>query len=111
MPARTTRAQVEADPDVEALANNATARLWARTGNGTGAARTLTAGTGVSVANGNGQSGNPTVSIGQAVATTDTPAFRGVTLAPASGGTGKAISSSQVSTTSSQAGPFAYNQI
>lgn len=51
------------DSDLTALANNATNGFWARTGTGTGAARTITAGTGISVTNGNGVSGNPVVSI------------------------------------------------
>jgi hypothetical protein len=51
------------DSDLTALATNAANGLWARTGDGTGAARTITGGTGITVANGNGVSGNPTVSL------------------------------------------------
>ncbi|MFA7282249.1 MAG: hypothetical protein WC100_19365, partial [Sterolibacterium sp.] len=52
------------DADVAALAANSTNGLWARTGAGTGAARTIT-GTAneVTVANGDGVSGNPTLSL------------------------------------------------
>lgn len=52
------------DADLAALAANSTNGLWARTGAGTGAARTIT-GTAneVTVANGDGVSGNPTLSL------------------------------------------------
>jgi hypothetical protein len=50
------------DADLAALAANSTNGLWAHTGSGTGSARTLTAGNGISIANGDGVSGNPTVS-------------------------------------------------
>ncbi len=52
------------DSDLTALAGNSTNGLWARTGSGTGAARTIT-GTAdvITVANGNGASGNPTLTI------------------------------------------------
>lgn len=49
------------DADLTALAGVATAGLLARTGAGTAAARTVTAGAGISVTNGDGVSGNPTV--------------------------------------------------
>ncbi len=49
------------DSDLTALAANSANGLWARTGAGAGAARTLTAGTDISVTNGDGVSGNPTV--------------------------------------------------
>lgn len=57
------RTNVTADSDLDALASNSTNGLWARTGSGTGAARTVTAGSsnGLSVTNGDGVSGNPTV--------------------------------------------------
>ena len=53
-----------ADADLTALANNSTNGLWARTGAGTGAARTLT-GTAneITVTNGDGVSGSPTLSL------------------------------------------------
>jgi hypothetical protein len=52
------------DADLDALAANSTNGLWAHTGPGTGAARTIT-GTAneVSVTNGDGAVGNPTVSL------------------------------------------------
>lgn len=55
------------DSDLTALANNSTNGLWARTGSGTGSARTLTAGSArVTVTNGDGVSGNPTVDVAAA---------------------------------------------
>ena len=51
------------DSDLTALANNTANGLWARTGNGTGAARSIVAGAGISVTNGDGVAGNPTVSL------------------------------------------------
>jgi hypothetical protein len=50
------------DADLAALASNSTDGLWAHTGSGTGSARTITAGNGISISNGNGVSGNPTIS-------------------------------------------------
>ncbi len=52
------------DADLDALAANSTNGLWARTGAGTGAARTIT-GTAneITLTNGNGVSGNPTASL------------------------------------------------
>lgn len=50
------------DSDLAALAANSTNGLWARTGSGTGAARTLTAGDGINILNGDGASGAPTIS-------------------------------------------------
>ena len=67
------------DSDLDAVAGLSTTGLIARTGAGTASARTVTAGTGVTVTNGNGVSGNPTIAIGQAVATTDTVSFSTVT--------------------------------
>ena len=49
------------DADIKALGDNSTNGLWARTGSGTGSARTLTAGSGVTITNGDGVSGNPTI--------------------------------------------------
>lgn len=57
------------DTDLDALAGLASTGLLARTGSGTAAARTLTAGSGqVTVTNGNGVSGNPTVDLAYASA-------------------------------------------
>lgn len=52
------------DADLTALGDNATNGIWARTGAGTGSARTVT-GTAdeISVANGDGVAGNPTLSL------------------------------------------------
>jgi hypothetical protein len=49
------------DADLGALAGVASAGMLARTGAGTAAARTITAGNGISVTNGDGASGNPTI--------------------------------------------------
>lgn len=49
------------DADLSAVAGLASNGLIARTGAGTAAARTLTAGSGISVTNGDGVSGNPTI--------------------------------------------------
>ncbi len=64
------------DSDLTALAGNSTNGLWARTGSGTGAARTIT-GTAnqVTVTNGDGVAGNPTLALPQSIATTSTPQF------------------------------------
>lgn len=51
------------DADLDAIAALGTNGLIVRTGAGTVAARTLTAGTGVTITNGDGVSGNPTVSM------------------------------------------------
>ncbi|WP_425991393.1 beta strand repeat-containing protein [Afipia sp. DC4300-2b1] len=52
------------DSDLAALAANSTNGLWARTGAGTGAARTITApAAGITVSNGDGVSGNPTLAL------------------------------------------------
>lgn len=62
------------DDDLDAVAALASNGVIARTGTGTAAARTITAGTGISVANGDGVSGNPTItatSILQNVAAAD----------------------------------------
>lgn len=60
------------DTDLTALAGLASAGMIARTGAGTVAARTLTAGTGISISNGDGVAGNPTI--------TNTIAAGGMTL-------------------------------
>lgn len=49
------------DADLTALAGLATAGMVARTGAGTVAARTLTAGAGISITDGDGVAGNPTI--------------------------------------------------
>lgn len=52
------------DSDLAALAANSTNGLWARTGSGTGAARTITGpAAGITVTNGDGVSGNPTLAL------------------------------------------------
>ncbi len=59
------------DSDLTALAANATSGFWARTGAGTGAARTLTGTTNrISIANGDG-SGVPTFNLGSLAVQTD----------------------------------------
>ena len=60
------------DADLTALAALASAGMIARTGAGTVAARTITAGTGISISNGDGVAGNPTI--------TNTIAAGGMTL-------------------------------
>ena len=49
------------DSDLAALAVNSSNGIWVRTGTGTGAARSIAASAGLTVANGNGVSGNPTI--------------------------------------------------
>jgi hypothetical protein len=49
------------DPDLTAIAGLASTGMIARTGAGTAAARTITAGAGVTVTNGDGVAGNPTI--------------------------------------------------
>ena len=49
------------DSDLAALAGLSTTGMLARTGSGAAATRTISAGTGISVSNGNGVSGNPTI--------------------------------------------------
>jgi hypothetical protein len=52
------------DADLSALASNSTNGLWARTGAGTGAARTITApAAGITVTNGDGSGGDPTLAL------------------------------------------------
>jgi hypothetical protein len=62
------------DADLAAVAGLTSNGLIARTGAGTAAARTLTAGTGITVTNGDGVSGNPTAAINTAAALTWTAA-------------------------------------
>ena len=49
------------DSDLQALAGLSTTGMLARTAAGSAATRTISAGTGISVSNGNGVSGNPTI--------------------------------------------------
>lgn len=79
------------DSDLTALAALASTGLIARTGSGTVSARTLTAGTGISISNGDGVSGNPTIS-----ATATTSSFKATWLAAT--GTSKSITHSLGST-------------
>ena len=58
------------DSDLTALAGVSSTGILARTGSGTASARTITAGTGVTVTNGDGVSGNPTITIAIASGTT-----------------------------------------
>jgi len=59
-----TRTNVTSDSDLDALAANVTNGLWARTGTGTGAARTLTApAAGLTITNPAGTAGNPTFAL------------------------------------------------
>ena len=60
----TTKTDVTFDSDVNALASTATTGLYAVTGTGTSATRTITApAAGITVSNGNGVSGNPTLAL------------------------------------------------
>jgi len=55
------KSQLAFDADINALASNVTAGIYTITSIGNSAARTITAGTGITVSNGNGVSGNPTI--------------------------------------------------
>ena len=58
------RTNVEFDSDLNALASTSTNGLYARTGTGTSATRTITApAAGITVSNGDGVSGNPTLAL------------------------------------------------
>src|SRR5262245_36084196 len=58
------RTNVTADADLDAIASNSTNGIYARTGAGTVAARTITGpAAGITVTNGNGVSGNPTLAL------------------------------------------------
>lgn len=67
------------DPDLTALAALVATGLVARTAPATFAGRTLQSGTGVVITNGDGVSGNPSIAIGQAVGTSDSPQFNNMT--------------------------------
>ena len=58
-----------ASPAIAALAGLASNGILARTAAGTAAARTITPGTGITVANGNGVSGNPTITLANTAVT------------------------------------------
>ena len=76
------------DADLTALAGNSANGLWARTGAGTGSARTITGTTDqVTVTNGDGVSGNPTLALPQSIATTSTPRFARIGIGQAADGT------------------------
>lgn len=76
------------DSDLSALAANTTNGLWARTGTGTGSARTI-AGTAneVTLTNGDGVSGNPTVSLPSALTFTGKTITGGTYSSPLFSGT------------------------
>jgi hypothetical protein len=87
------------DADLSGLASVSTNGYMVRTGNGTFAARILSAGTGVTVDDANASSGNTTISIGQAVATSSNVRFNSIGLgANATGSAGSiyATGSAQV---------------
>lgn len=73
----------EQDADLQALADNSNNGMWARTGGGTGSARTLT-GTAneITVTNGNGVSGNPTLSLPAALTFTGKTVTNGTFASP-----------------------------
>jgi hypothetical protein len=70
------------DSDLTAVAGLASSGLIARTGSGTVAARTITGDSEIAVSNGSGVSGNPTLSIGAAIARLASPAFTGTPTVP-----------------------------
>jgi hypothetical protein len=67
------------DADLTALAALGSTGIAVRTAADTWAQRTIVGGTGVTVTNGDGIAGNPSIAIGQAVATTSSPTFAAVT--------------------------------
>ena len=60
------------DADLAAVAGLSTSGLIARTGAGTASARTITGGTGITIANGDGVSGNPTATLADTAVTPNT---------------------------------------
>lgn len=63
------------DADLAAIAGLSSNGIVTRTGSGTAAARTITAGAGISVTNGDGVSGNPTVDFNRGAPVTKTADF------------------------------------
>mgnify|MGYP006921320184 CR=1 FL=1 len=96
------------DADLAALAGNSTTGLWAYTGAGTGAARTLT-GTAneITVTNGNGASGNPVVSLSSALTFTGKTVTGGTLSGSAVAGTGLTFNGSTSGTTTLSASAVA----
>jgi len=81
-----------------ALHNLATDGIIARTGSGTVAARTITAGTGISVTNGDGVSGNPVISLSAEVSSSSVTLQAGATNVADLIATTTSISSTSVTT-------------
>lgn len=93
------RTNVTSDSDIDALASNSTNGIWARTGSGTGAARTITGTTNqVTVSNGDGVSGNPTLSLPQSIHTAATPQFGALGLGETAPTAGLAITGQTLTT-------------
>jgi hypothetical protein len=90
------------DADLAALAALASTGLIARTGSGTVAARTLTAGTAITITNGDGVSGNPTISSTATGTVTSITAGTGLT-----GGTITTSGTIAVNTTLGAVGTYA----
>jgi len=82
------------DSDLAAVAGLASTGIISRTGSGTAATRTLTAGTGISISNGDGVSGNPTISSTTTGTVTSITAGSGLTGGTITGSGTIAISSS-----------------
>lgn len=66
------------DADLTAIAANTSNGIYVRNGAGSLAVRSIAAGTGVAITNADGVSGNPTISIGQAVNTNSSVTFNSV---------------------------------